>query len=109
MLGDPGPDDMFDDRVYKRGALLVHALRLTLGDEAFFAALNEGQPSGWGGWGELEASWDSASYEQARMAAAGDPNRGRLGGTIVTRFMPGYVKALSGNAEGYVDLDTGLA
>ena len=27
---------MFDDRVYKRGALLLHALRLTLGDDAFF-------------------------------------------------------------------------
>jgi aminopeptidase N len=35
-LSDPGPDDMFDDRVYKRGALLVHALRLTMGDETFF-------------------------------------------------------------------------
>ena len=35
-LGDPGPDDMFDDRVYKRGALLLHALRLTMGDETFF-------------------------------------------------------------------------
>ncbi len=39
VLGDPGPADMFDDRVYKRGALLVHTLRLTLGDEAFFGAL----------------------------------------------------------------------
>jgi aminopeptidase N len=38
-LGDPGPDDMFDDRVYKRGALLLHALRLTLGDDAFFGLL----------------------------------------------------------------------
>jgi aminopeptidase N len=38
-LGDPGPDDMFDDRVYKRGALLVHALRLTMGDATFFAFL----------------------------------------------------------------------
>ena len=27
---------MFDDRVYKRGALLVHALRLTMGDATFF-------------------------------------------------------------------------
>lgn len=36
-LGDPGPDDMFDDRVYKRGALLLHTLRLTVGDEQFFA------------------------------------------------------------------------
>lgn len=40
-LGDPGPDDMFDDRVYKRGALLLHALRLTTGDETFFAILRE--------------------------------------------------------------------
>jgi len=30
---------MFDDRVYKRGALLLHALRLTVGDDAFFGLL----------------------------------------------------------------------
>ncbi|SDD12279.1 Peptidase family M1 [Sanguibacter gelidistatuariae] len=41
LLGDPGPDDMFDDRVYKRGALTLHALRLTIGDEAFFRVLRE--------------------------------------------------------------------
>ncbi|GAB3665312.1 M1 family metallopeptidase [Nocardioides korecus] len=39
VLGDPGPELMFDDRVYKRGALLLHALRLELGDEAFFEVL----------------------------------------------------------------------
>ena len=39
LLGDPGPDLMFDDRVYKRGALLLHALRLSVGDETFFALL----------------------------------------------------------------------
>jgi aminopeptidase N len=39
LLVDPGPDDMFDDRVYKRGALTLHALRRTLGDEAFFDLL----------------------------------------------------------------------
>lgn len=39
LLADPGPDLMFDDRVYKRGALLLHALRLTVGDEAFFDLL----------------------------------------------------------------------
>lgn len=36
VLCDPGSDDMFDDRVYKRGALTIHALRMELGDEAFF-------------------------------------------------------------------------
>ena len=36
VLADPGPSDLFDDRVYKRGALTLHTLRLTLGDSAFF-------------------------------------------------------------------------
>lgn len=36
VLADPGPDLMFDDRVYKRGALTLHALRRRLGDDAFF-------------------------------------------------------------------------
>jgi aminopeptidase N len=39
VLADPGPADLFDDRVYKRGALVLHALRLTVGDEAFFRVL----------------------------------------------------------------------
>jgi len=39
MLGDPTPALMFDDRVYKRGALTLHALRRTIGDESFFDLL----------------------------------------------------------------------
>ena len=39
LLGDPGPELMFDDRLYKRGALTLHAVRTTVGDEAFFAML----------------------------------------------------------------------
>ncbi|HEY3478407.1 MAG TPA: M1 family peptidase, partial [Streptomyces sp.] len=30
---------MFDERVYKRGALTLHALRAEIGDPAFFALL----------------------------------------------------------------------
>jgi aminopeptidase N len=41
LLSDPGPRDMFDDRVYKRGALTLHVLRRTLGDENFFALLRD--------------------------------------------------------------------
>ena len=40
LLANPGSKDMFDDRVYKRGALLVHAIRTLLGDPAFFAMLH---------------------------------------------------------------------
>ncbi|RPA57618.1 M1 family peptidase [Gordonia oryzae] len=38
-LADPGPRKMFDDWVYKRGAITLHALRLTIGDGNFFALL----------------------------------------------------------------------
>ncbi|WP_203886645.1 M1 family metallopeptidase [Planotetraspora kaengkrachanensis] len=41
VLTDPGPDRIFDDRVYKRGALTLHALRRTLGDAAFFPMLRD--------------------------------------------------------------------
>ncbi len=39
VVADPGPADLFDDRVYKRGALALHTLRRTVGDDAFFAGL----------------------------------------------------------------------
>ncbi|MGW2648416.1 M1 family metallopeptidase [Streptomyces sp. NPDC001393] len=38
-IADPGPDRIFDDRVYNRGACTLHALRLTMGDDRFFAML----------------------------------------------------------------------
>lgn len=38
-IGAPGPELMFDDRVYKRGALALHAVRRTIGDDGFFPAL----------------------------------------------------------------------
>ncbi len=41
VLADPGPRDMFDDRVYKRGALTLHALRKQIGDTNFFALLTD--------------------------------------------------------------------
>ncbi|WP_229404688.1 M1 family metallopeptidase [Micromonospora sp. NBRC 110038] len=36
---DPGRANMFGDAVYQRGALAVHALRRTLGDDVFFRVL----------------------------------------------------------------------
>ncbi|MBW4033232.1 MAG: M1 family metallopeptidase [Acidobacteria bacterium] len=41
VIGDPGPDLMFDDRIYKRGALTLHALRTAIGDPAFFRLLRD--------------------------------------------------------------------
>jgi aminopeptidase N len=39
VISDPGPELMFDDRLYKRGAITLHMLRLQLGDDAFFELL----------------------------------------------------------------------
>jgi len=41
VLCNPGPADMFDDRVYKRGALTLHVLRGRIGDDRFFALLRD--------------------------------------------------------------------
>ncbi len=43
VLADPGPDLMFDDRLYKRGALTLHVLRCSVGDDRFFALLRAGR------------------------------------------------------------------
>jgi len=37
--GDPGPAGLFDSTVYIRGGLTLHALRRTVGDDAFFETL----------------------------------------------------------------------
>lgn len=41
VVGDPGATALFDDRVYKRGALALHEVRRGIGDDAFFGALRE--------------------------------------------------------------------
>jgi hypothetical protein len=38
-VGDPGPAALFDDAVYVRGAMTLHALRRTVGDADFFTIL----------------------------------------------------------------------
>jgi len=49
LLADPGPELMFDDRVYKRGALTLHALRAEVGSEAFFGLLQSWVKTNLGG------------------------------------------------------------
>ena len=61
ILGGPGPGLMFDDRVYKRGACLVHTIRLTLGDDRFFTMLR--------GWTEVKRYGVASTAEFRRFAA----------------------------------------
>ncbi|GAA2582801.1 hypothetical protein GCM10010435_70700 [Winogradskya consettensis] len=48
-IGDPGPEHLFDRQVYTRGAMTLHALRLAVGDKAFFRILKKWVTSHAGG------------------------------------------------------------
>jgi hypothetical protein len=39
-IGDPGPDNLFAGQVYGRAAATLHALRMRIGDDAFFRLLH---------------------------------------------------------------------
>jgi aminopeptidase N len=48
-IGDPGPEHLFDGPVYDRGAMTMHALRLAVGDRAFYRILKTWAQSRSGG------------------------------------------------------------
>lgn len=54
VIGEPGTGHEFDSAVYDRGALAVHALRNTVGDENFFKILQTWQATKKYGNGKIE-------------------------------------------------------
>jgi hypothetical protein len=50
-IGDPGPEALFDGPVYARGGLTLQALRMAVGDDAFFRILRKWAASKAGGNG----------------------------------------------------------
>ncbi|MCW2817465.1 MAG: peptidase [Marmoricola sp.] len=82
LLGDPGPELMFDDRVYKRGALLLHAVRLELGDDAFFDLLRT--------WAETHAHGTVTTADFAGLLAetAGEGITDLLGSWLDQEALP---------------------
>ncbi|KQX07582.1 MULTISPECIES: M1 family metallopeptidase [unclassified Leifsonia] len=76
VVGDPGAAHMFDDRVYKRGALTLHALRLTAGDAAFFGVLRA--------WADLKRHGTASTAEFVALAEA---RTGLVLGTLFTAWL----------------------
>jgi aminopeptidase N len=54
VIGDPGQVRLFDDVVYVRGALTVHAIRETVGEDAFRALLRGWATANRDGWVSTE-------------------------------------------------------
>lgn len=90
-------------------------LRQQLGEESFFAKLNEPATSAGtsgsddaSGWGALDAGWDAVSFEAAMLEAPNGEERSRLVGDLISRFFSAY-RSLAGSGESFVSLDDGLS
>ena len=100
-------DDLFNDAVN---------LRQTMGDDKFFAGLNEG--GGDGDWGEMEGDWDAERFDAAIAAPPvpeSDPNfapsepRRDLASALIKNYFQSYENISRTDREAYVSLDAGLS
>ncbi|UZN02128.1 M1 family metallopeptidase [Cellulomonas sp. S1-8] len=66
-IADPGPDRMFDDLIYQRGALVLHALRLDVGEGAFARLLRTWAVT------HRHGTVDTAGFVACASAVAGRP------------------------------------
>ncbi|HWS31863.1 MAG TPA: M1 family metallopeptidase [Actinoplanes sp.] len=65
--GDPTPQRLFSTSVYQRGGMTVHALRKTIGDEAFFKLLKDWTST------HRDGNVTTAQFIEAASTAAGKP------------------------------------
>lgn len=103
-LADNHPDaplpGLFQDTELFNNAV---QMRKTMGDAAFFKALNK-MPTAAAGWGKLaEQGWDAESFEAARTSSDAK-QRQRLFNALVKTLFSAFAKETSR----YLDLDSGL-
>ena len=82
VVTDPGAKNMFDDRVYKRGALTLAAIRAELGDDRFFSLLRT--------WGARHAHSvvSTADFEALAAEIAGRPLSGLFDAGLRSPALP---------------------
>ena len=86
----------------------IARFRDELGDERFFARLNEQAEAADEGWGDLGAGWTDETYERAANAAADRFRSSAAVSNVVATFLPGHGSLL--RTQGlYLDIDAGLA
>lgn len=99
--------------VYLAEGLFADAegLRRSMGDEAFFAKLNQGVGGDDSEWGELDAGWDAERFEAAVNAPPGPDSEDRvqLVGKLVSTFFSSYQDVAQVQEEAYIKLDDGLS
>ena len=84
-------------------------LRSKVGDDMFFADLSSGSTGGSGEWGAFETAWTASSYDAARNAPHGAPDRTRLVQALLGTWLPTYAAGAAANRAGYVSFEDGLS
>lgn len=98
----PLPEVFADEPILANG----DQLRVTLGDEQFFAGLGgSGSDSG---WGDLDGGWDAARYDAARTLPAGADDRRLLVQALLDNYLVGFADGAKANRSGYVGIEDGL-
>lgn len=98
--GAPTPALFADDALFENAQQML----AKVGEEAFFAQLNQDSPVDDDNWGEFEQSshWDRARFEAA--SASGDPSiRAQLFDILTKTWFPAFT-----SHGAYLDLDAGL-
>lgn len=101
--------------VYMSAAIVAQARREreSYSDELFFRRLNAGQGAGGSGgkdgWGELEASWDAASFEAAASSPPDSETHLRLVSTLLKTVASSHAEVISHRGGNFVRFDKGLS
>ena len=97
--------------VYVSAAIInqANSERATYGDDLFFGRLNAGQGGGDGGWGELEATWDASSFDEAAAAPPDSESHLRLVSTLLKTVASSHAEVVSHRGGNFVRFDKGLS
>ena len=90
VLVDPGAHRVFDDRVYKRGALTLHSLRRVMGDHAFFTLLRSWVAA------HRYGTVTTADFEAAVLQVTGSSHRDVLDPWLREAPLPPWLPVRSG-------------
>src|SRR4051812_44996130 len=91
-------EDIFDN---------AQRLRRSLGDDKFFAQINQGAADD--DWGAMDQGWTAETFEAALQAPPGHESRFRLVGDLVQHLFPAYRGVAHAKEETFVSLDQGLS
>jgi len=110
----PVPGFYLADRLFQD----AQRLREQLGDEHFFARLNDAAGDG-DGWGDIERGWEAGTFEAATLEAPNGEERIRLVSSLIQSYFPSYAEFAANFSEvdannklkerGFVGLDLGLS